>query len=304
MVDGPAVDDQVADRGRPLVGHHHRVAPPEHRRHHGDGRDDPGDRDVPVEKAQLAGGPQHLGVERALGSDDGQPGHRGRALDGTEAVAPGVDDEQGAGREPAADRLDGDDRVDPAAEGDQGSGGGRVVDDHRVGPAVGSLDLQPGQVEAVAVGELAQALDVEGAQEGPFGGGGHRVAQVDDGRGRSLVVRDAEEQKDQPGRRPGGRAGPVPLGPEGHALGEVPLADRVPTGQPAQPGVDLVAVIAEPVGGRRGVGHWGLSRGARAGPMLRGPTRGPGHAGPDGRCRQGPSRARRAKRPQGRCWRS
>ena len=215
VVDRAPPDVEVADRRRPLVRHHDGVAPVEHGGHHGDGRDDAGDRHVAVEEPEL-GRPQHLVVDGPLGPDDGQAGHGGRPLDGGEAVAGAGDDEQG-GVGQRADELDRDDRVDAPAERDEralgrvriGADGGADA-----GPAVGDtgrLDAQVGEVEAVAVGELAEPVEVHVAQEVALGGAKGRRGQLDHRRRRRLVVRHAGEQEHPAGRgvdapgRPTGR---------------------------------------------------------------------------------------------------
>jgi hypothetical protein len=190
VVHGAAVDHEVADRRRPLVRHHQGVAPVEHGRHDPDRRDDARDRHVPVEETELVR-PEHLWVDLALGPHDRQARHRGRALDRHEAIAGTVDDEQRrVGQRP--DQLDRHDRVDAAAEGDERPlgrvgleasfrlgcrpGRGRLcafepgfrVSLHRVGrraPERRCVDAQVGQVEPVAVGVLAEAVEVEALQE-------------------------------------------------------------------------------------------------------------------------------------------
>ncbi len=113
------------------------------------------------------------------------------------------------------------------------------------GGGLGALDAQAGQVEAVPVGELAQAVQVELAQEGPLAAGQGQVAGVDDRRGRGLVVRDAGQQEHQPGGRGRGRAVPAATGPERDPLGEPPPVHAVVAGQFAGGRVDPVRVVAE-----------------------------------------------------------
>src|ERR1700761_2412211 len=116
---------------------------------------------------------------------------------------------------------------------------------------LGAFDPESGQVEAVAVGELAQAVEVEVAQEGPLAAGEGQVAGVDD-RGRGgLVVGDAGQQEDQAGGGRGGRVGPVGAGAEGDLLGEPPSVHAVVAGQLAGGRVDLVGLVAEFVAPRR-----------------------------------------------------
>ncbi|MBV9446092.1 MAG: hypothetical protein JO345_09390 [Streptosporangiaceae bacterium] len=55
----------------------------------------------------------------------------------------------------------------------------------------GGGELEVGEVEGVAVGELGQAVDVEVAEEVTFPLGERGAAEVDDGRRGGLVVRHA-----------------------------------------------------------------------------------------------------------------
>ena len=93
------------------------------------------------------------------------------------------------------------------------------------------FDAEVGEVEVVLVGVLAEALQVEVAQERALDVGQGGAAQVDDGRRGGLVVGDAGQQEDQPGGGPGGRG--VPARPRGKRdpFGEVAPVQRVPAGQ-------------------------------------------------------------------------
>jgi len=163
---------------------------------------------VPVQEPRTP--VEHLGVERPLGAHHRQARHRQGPLDGIEVVTPAAHDEQGGAGVVPADLLGGDDRVDPAAEGHEGGTTGRLeLDGVRLGER--SLEGEPAQVDAVAVGELAEAVEIEGAQPVSFGRGGGCCPEIDDRRGGGLVVRDARRQKDEPCR--GARCRGVESGP-------------------------------------------------------------------------------------------
>ena len=159
--------------------------------------------------------------------------------------SPGRPTTNSAARPARPHEFDGHDRVDAAAERHQrpplaahGRRPGSGVERRR-------LDAQAGQVEPVAVGELAQPVHVERAQEGGARRGRRACRQLDHGRRRGLVVRHARQQVDQ-------RAASVDLGPShrpppGKAtpLDERPAVERVAAGQRAA--VDVVALVAEDV---------------------------------------------------------
>ena len=118
VVDLPPVVLERRHRGRPLVGHHHRVPAVEHRREHGDRGDDPGHRHVPVQEAELRR-PQQLRVDLPPGPQHRQPAHGGRLLDRGEPVPRPAHHEQRDVAVPLPHALDGHDRVDAAAKGDE-----------------------------------------------------------------------------------------------------------------------------------------------------------------------------------------
>ena len=163
-----------------------------HRRQDRQGGDDTGDRNVAVEVAPLVG-LEHLGVEQALDTDDRQSCFGGGALDGVKASTRPLDHEEcgcvGLWRE-LGHR---DDRVKAATEGDQDPT--RVSGDPcaRARP-IAPDDGQPGQVEVIAQGELAESGDVEATEELALGRGGLDRAEVDGQRRGGLEVRDAGEE--------------------------------------------------------------------------------------------------------------
>ena len=128
----------------------------------------------------------------------------------------------------------------------QSAGGGLAG---RVG--AGAVDPQGGQVQAVAVAELAEPVEVERAQEPALGVGDGVVAQVDDRRGGGLVVRDPGQQEHQPGGPVDGRVVPLAAAGERDPLLEFPVAERVPAGQQRAARVKAVSPVAE----RRRAGH-------------------------------------------------
>src|SRR5581483_12395800 len=87
------------------------------------------------------------------------------------------------------------------ARGGGGGGGGRAAPPMSWGGLGGIVPPEDNtaQVEAVAVGELAEALEVELAEEGFLRVGQRGLAEVDHGRRRGLVVGDAGQQEHQPG---------------------------------------------------------------------------------------------------------
>ena len=210
VVDRASLVFERRDGRRPLIRHHHRVPVLQHRGQHRDRRQDPGHRHVPVEEAEF-GRAQQLRVDLPFRADHREPGHRGRLLDRVEPVGGPAHHEQRRVRQPA-DSLHRDDRVDPAAERHQrplpqgGSGDGspqeRGVGGRPPGLAERASRCRRGQVQGVTVGELAQALEVELAEEAEFGLGQRGLAEVDHRRRRGLVVRDA--------RRAGTPAAPPP----------------------------------------------------------------------------------------------
>ncbi len=192
VVDGDPVGHQGRHGGGPLVREHHGVAPFEDRGHEGGGRDDGRDGHVPVEEPEL-GRAAHEGVEVAADASDRQSGLGRGVLNGGEPFSGRLDDAQRGVRMVAGERLHRHDGVDAPAERDQGPTGGGIVGDGRRGP-VGALQAHAAQVEAVAVGEFTQAVDVVAAEEVSLERRRREVAQIDKRCGRSLVVRHAGQQ--------------------------------------------------------------------------------------------------------------
>ena len=205
----------------------------------------------PLQEAEL-GGAQQLRVDLPPGPQHRQPADRGRPLDRREPVTRAADDEERDVAGPLADALHGHDRVDAAAEGDKRAQAALplavslAVRRALAWPSAGAagrvrglrrLDAQVAEVEAVAVGVLAQARQVELAQEGPLAAGQRGVAEVDHRRRGRLVIGDAREQVDEP--RGGAGRGRVPggAGRERHPFRELPPVERVPAGQQPPVGV-------------------------------------------------------------------
>ena len=135
-------------------------------------------------------------------------------------------------------------RPGPAAGAAGPRRGGRAAGPGR------ALDAQAGQVQAVAVAELGQAVQIERAQERPLGAGDRGVAQVDDRRGGRLVVGHPGQQVHQPrGLRHGLAVPAAGFAWHGDLLGETAVADGVAAGQQPAGRIDLVPVVPE----RRGV---------------------------------------------------
>ena len=107
------------------------------------------------------------------------------------------------------------------------------------------LQAQRGQVQGIAVGELAQALEVELAEEGQFGRCQRGLAEVDHRRRRGLVVRDAREQEHQPRRRPGRLGVPARSGRQRDPFGELAPVQLVPAAQHPPLGVDIERYVPE-----------------------------------------------------------
>ena len=142
--------------------------PFEHRGHDGGGRDDGGDRHVPVEEPQLVRA-AHQGVDRARDAHDGQPGHRGRVLDGGEAVAGGWTTHSAApGWSPARDSTVTMESM-PPPKGISGRPGAGLVGHGRSRRGIGTGHGDAAQVDAVAIGELAEPVHVVPGQEGALG---------------------------------------------------------------------------------------------------------------------------------------
>ena len=112
---------------------------------------------MPVQEAELVRSP-HQRVDLPGHVDDRQPGHRCRVLDRREPVTRWMHDEQRRVGVIGGQRGHGDDGVDPAAEGDERPP--RLAARRRAArrrPVSGPDHPQVAQVEAVAVGELAEA---------------------------------------------------------------------------------------------------------------------------------------------------
>ena len=218
------------DGRRPLVGHDDRVPVFEHRGQDRDRGQDPGHRDVPVAEAEL-GGAQQLRIDLPLGPHHRQPGDRGRLLDRREPVGrPAHHEQRGIGQPP--DPLHHHDRVDPAAERDERAlASGWLPRARSVVASAARLDTEGGEVQVVAVGELAEALQVELAEEGQLGTAQRGRAEVDDRRRRGLVVGHAGQQEHQARGRPGRFGVPPRAGRQRDALGELAPVQRVPAAQ-------------------------------------------------------------------------
>ena len=218
------------DGRRPLVGHDDRVPVVEHRGHDRDRGQDPGHRDVPVEEAEL-GGAQQLRIDLPLGPHHRQPGDRGRLLDRREPVGRPADHEQrGIGQPP--DPLHHHDRVDPAAERDERAlADGGLPRARSMAAGATRFDTEGGEVQVVAVGELAEALQVELAEEGQLGAAQRGRAKVDDRRRRGLVIGHPGQQEHQASGRPGRFGVPPRAGRQRDAFGELPPVQRVPAAQ-------------------------------------------------------------------------
>ena len=240
---------QRRGRRRPLVGEHDGVASFEHRGDDGGGRDDGGDRHMPVEEPQLDRA-AHQWVDGAGDADHGQPGHRSRALNGGEGVVRWVDHAQRGAGVVGREGFDGDDGVDPAAEGDQRAARLGLVAHGRRGGGVGTSHLEAAQVDAVAVGELTEPVGVVLGQEGALGRSRGEIAEVDHRGGRRLVVRHARQQEQDAHGGLHGRVVPVPTRPEGEAFREGVRGGRVTAGHRGPARVDGDAVVAEVVGRR------------------------------------------------------
>ena len=293
MVHGATVDHEGGDRGRPLVGQHHRIVPVQHGLDDGDGGDDRGHRHVPVQEAQLP----RTGDERIEGAsdvDDREPGDGSGILDRREAVPGRVHDEERRVGVVRHQRVHGHDGVDAAAEGDEGAPGFRLVGSGPAGRRVRADQVQGVEVDLVAIGELAEAVHVEVGEEGALVRRRRMAAQVDGRGGRRLVVRHASDEEEEAQRAQDGLVVPRPVWPEREVFGERMASGRVPAGHRSRGGVDEEPVVAELVvssHGRWGGGPWdgplcygGRSAGAatltrRAEPAARTARR----AGPSGR---------------------
>ena len=221
---------------------------------------------------------------------DGQPGHCGGVLNGGEALSRAARRHRvrRRGGPPASDATVTMESM-PAAERDEGPAGGGLEGDRRHGAGVRAFDAQSAQVEAIAVGELTQAVDVEAAEEVPLRHRRREVAQVDHGGGRGLVVRDAREQVEDAHGGHDCRVVPVAARFEGEALGEGVGVRGVAADDDRARRVDGVTVVAEPVGWWHA--GWGVARRS-------GPAHATAQPAPDRP--QSARRASRAKRPHGR----
>ncbi len=169
------------------------------------------------------------------------------------------------------------DGVDAAAEWDEGPTGFGIEGSRWRCRCRRTNQAQAPEVEAVAVGELAEAVDVVRPEELPLGRGRLQLTQVDDGGRGGLVVRHARQQiQDAYG---GHHCGVLPVAGllEGEAFRERVVGRRVVAGDGRVRRVDGEAVVAEPVGWRHAVVGWPGGPGL---PMLRrsrpgtGPNRG------------------------------
>ena len=247
MVHRAALVLQSGDGCRPLVGHHYRVPAGEHGSQHRDRGQDPGHRHVPVEEAEL-GRAEQLRIDLPLGAHHGQPGDRGRLLDGREPVGGPAHDEQCGVADPAH-VLRHHDRVDPAAERHQRAAADRGL--FRLflpgGSWIGTvgLDAQGREVQGVAVGELAQALKVELAEEAQLGLGQRDLAQVNDRRCRSLVVGHTRQQEHQARGGPGRAGSPPRPGRQCDPFRELLAVQRITAGQRSGLRVGRPGLVAE-----------------------------------------------------------
>ena len=110
------------------------------------------------------GGGEHLLVEAALGADHLEPGDLGRRLEGGEAGPGPLGHEEGRPLGPWRELGDRHDGVEPAPEGDEQLAWVEGAD-RRPAWLSGAHELEAREVEAVGEGVLAEALDVEAAEE-------------------------------------------------------------------------------------------------------------------------------------------
>ena len=218
-----------------------------------------------------------------------QTGHGGGVLNGGEAGARWRHDAQRGIGVIGRHRRDGHDGIDAAAERNQWPTGLGFVGDRRGGGRIGAFHPHAAQIEAVAVRELRQPVDVEGAQELPLHRRRRQQAQVEQGGGRRLVVGHAGQQVEE--AHGGHHRGilPVAVAGEREAFREGMAAGCVAAVHDRARRIDGESVIAEPVGwwhakGEERPGDPGL-------PMLR---RSPPHPDVNGRGGRGGRSARRA----------
>ena len=149
------------------------------------------------------------GIDLPFDVSHGQSCDAGRVLNGDEAIAWWVHDTECSVGMVERECVDRDDGIDAAPEGDQRPTRSRCVRRRGGVGQGGADDAEPPEVDAVAEGEFGEAVDVVLGQERPLEGGGREVAEVDDGRCRGLVVRDAGHEVEETGGCPHGRVGPV-----------------------------------------------------------------------------------------------
>ena len=177
----------------------------------------------PLRKPELGGADAGPGVDRPRGPDHRQAGDGGRPVrwrrSGRPVGSPRRGRRPGGGRRTASTVTI---ESMPPPKGTSGPVGRRWTGHRPVGAGrLGPDDLEAGEIEPVAVGELAQALEVEGPQERPLGVGGGQCRP-----GRPPAGRPSCSTRRRPGGRPAGpprrstAAEPVAPGLEGDLLGE------------------------------------------------------------------------------------